>query len=307
MPYPERLGYWPAAAGLVAFTWLELLAPDGTEPRSIAAAALAYSCLTFLGMGIFGVEEWTRRGEAFSVYFGLFARMSVWERRDRDVYLRPPLAGLAAFRPHVTLVAVVAVMIGTVTFDGLQESAFWADVGGAIENGFDSFMSSGLADQLAGGVGMLLCILAVAAFYLLGVAGARTAGTTYSTDSLAAAFAPSLVPIAFVYVAAHYLTFMLFQGQALIPLSSDPLGRGWDLFGTADTVIDYALIGATVTWYCQVALVVAGHCAGLVLAHERALTVFEDPRAAQRSQYWMLAVMIGFTSFALWLLSSANA
>ena len=50
----------------------------------------------------------------------------------------------------------------------------------------------------------------------------------------------------------------------------------------------------------------AGHVAGLVLAHDRALVLYDDPRAALRSQYWMLAVMIGFTSLALWLLSQAN-
>ncbi len=60
----------------------------GTSPRTIAAAALAYSSVTFLGMGIFGVEPWVRRGEAFSVYFGLFARMSPVERRERGPHRR---------------------------------------------------------------------------------------------------------------------------------------------------------------------------------------------------------------------------
>ncbi len=124
---------------------------------------------------------------------------------------------------------------------------------------------------------------------------------------LAGWFAPSLVPIAFVYVAAHYVTFLLFQGQALVSLVSDPLGRGWDLFGTAETAIDYGLIGATATWYVQVAVVVAATVAGLTLAHDRALELYASPHEATRSQYWMLVVMIGFTSLALWLLSQANA
>jgi hypothetical protein len=88
---------------------------------------------------------------------------------------------------------------------------------------------------------------------------------------------------------------------------SDPLGKGWDLFGTRDASINYGLIGATTTWYVQVVLVVLGHAAGLALAHDRALVLYDDPRAATRSQLWMLAVMIGFTSLALWLLSQANA
>ena len=49
-----------------------------------------------------------------------------------------------------------------------------------------------------------------------------------------------------------------------------------------------------------------GHVAGLILAHDRALVVYDDVRDATRSQYWMLAVMVCFTSLGLWLLSAAN-
>jgi hypothetical protein len=106
--------------------------------------------------------------------------------------------------------------------------------------------------------------------------------------------------------AEHYMTQLLFQGQAMAFLGSDPLGRGWNLFGGRDTGIDYGVIGATATWYWQVGFVVTGHVAALVLAHDRALVMYEDARQAVRSQYWMLGVMVGFTSLALWLLSQAN-
>ena len=307
-PYPRSLGYWPAAAGLFAFGWIELIAPDGTAPQSIAAAALAYTSLTFLGMGIFGVEAWCARGEAFGVYFSLFARLSPVERREREIVVRPPLSGLATLHPDVWLVPVLAVMIGIVSYDGFAETATASSVIPEIASFMRSIGASPtLGDELAGGVGMLVACLAVAGFFLLGVAGARRAGGSRSTSALAAAFVPSLVPIALVYVLAHYVTFFLFQGQAMFSLVSDPLGEGWDLFGTVGSTIDYALIGVTVTWYLQVALVVAGHCAALVLAHDRALELYDDARVAARSQYWMLAVMIGFTSFALWLLSQGNA
>lgn len=308
LPYPERLGYWPAVAGLLAFSWLELLAPQGTEPRTLAAATLAYSAVTFLGMGLYGIEPWCEKGEAYGVYFGLFARLSPFERQEQELVLRPPLAGLTLLRPHASLVAVLGVMIGTVTFDGLQETAFWSSVGPRISGFFGNIgMGPTLADELTGGVGMLACVTLIACFYLLGSAGARTVGGGHTTMSLARAFVHSLMPIALVYVMAHYLTFMLFQGQAMIPLSSDPAGRGWDLFGTADYQVDYGLIGATVTWYTQVAFVVAGHVAALALAHDRALGIYADSKLASRSQYWMLSVMVGFTCLALWLLSQANA
>ena len=60
-------------------------------------------------------------------------------------------------------------------------------------------------------------------------------GGDLSAERLRRAFVHSLVPIAMVYVAAHYLTFLLFEGQAIRYLASDPFGQGWDLFGTAST------------------------------------------------------------------------
>jgi hypothetical protein len=115
------------------------------------------------------------------------------------------------------------------------------------------------------------------------------------------------VPIAAVYIFAHYFSFLLFEGQSVIYLASDPFGQGWNLFGTASTGIDYGLISQTGTWYVQVAFVCLGHVAGLVLAHDRALALYDDVKLAVRSQYWMLGVMVGFTSLALWLLAQAAA
>jgi hypothetical protein len=95
------------------------------------------------------------------------------------------------------------------------------------------------------------------------------------------------------------VSFLVFQGQGIFYLASDPRGQGSDLFGTAGTQINYGLIGAETFWYIQVALVVLGHVGALVLAHDRAVAIYEDPRQATRSRYWMLAVMIGVTSLAL--------
>jgi hypothetical protein len=88
-----------------------------------------------------------------------------------------------------------------------------------------------------------------------------------------------------------------YNGQAIADLSSDPLGKGWDLFGAAGSTINYGVVGATTIWYVQVGVLVAGHVCGLVLAHDRALALYGKARAATTSQYWMLAVMVAFTTF----------
>jgi hypothetical protein len=140
----------------------------------------------------------------------------------------------------------------------------------------------------------------------VGIEGAKSVGGGLEAARLRAAVVHTLVPIAIVYAMAHYLTQIVFQGQSIAYLASDPLGEGWNLFGTATWAIDYSVLGQDLTYYLQIAFVVFGHVCGLVLAHDRALALYSKAQEAVRSQYWMLAIMVGFTSLALWLLASIN-
>ena len=316
LQYPERLGHWPAVAGIFAFATLELVASNGDKPENVAIAALVYSAATFVGMALYGVDRWIERGEAFGVYFNLFSRISPVARRGDELGLRRPLAGLAGLQPGPGTVPLLAVMIGSVTFDGVGEAPLWTNMAPDIARFCESLgFSPERSLEAAFLVGLTACVLIVYGFYRLGVAGARSVGGELSAERLGAAFVHSLVPIALAYTAAHYLTLLLFQGQALVRISAPPLGflasnplgeDGVDLFGTAGDAINYGLISATTTWYYQVAFVVAGHVAALILAHDRALAIYDDAKLAVRSQYWMLVVMVGFTSLALWLLAQSN-
>ena len=151
----------------------------------------------------------------------------------------------------------------------------------------------------------LAMVLVVAGLYRIGVQGMRTVAAGHDATELSRRFVHSLVPIALAYVVAHYFSLLIYQGQAMAYLASDPLGDGSDLLGTAARTVDYAIISATGIWYVQVAALVVGHVAGLTLAHDRALVVYDRMRDATRSQYWMLGVMVGFTSLGLWLLSAS--
>ena len=307
LAYPSWLGRWPAAAGIFAFAAMELVASNGDKPENLAIATLIYSALTFIAMALYGVETWIERGEAFSVYFNLFSRLSPIETRDRVVGYRRPLSGLPALEVLPGTVPLLAVMIGSVTFDGAAEAPLWTGIAPDISSFFhDLGLSPQTALEVTFLIGLTAAVLLVYGFYCLGVIGARSVGGGFTASRLAGAFIHSLVPIALAYVAAHYLTLLLIQGQAISFLASDPLGDGADLFGTADTQIDYGVIGATATWYWQVGFVVVGHVTALTLAHDRALAIYDRARLAVRSQYWMLAIMVGFTSLALWLLSQAN-
>ena len=95
-PYPERLGHWPATAGLLAFGWLELIygvGNVGLAPETVAVATMIYTALTLTGMALFGVDAWIERGETFSVYFNMFSRLSSFVVEDRRLMFRRPLTG----------------------------------------------------------------------------------------------------------------------------------------------------------------------------------------------------------------------
>lgn len=305
-PYPEKWGRYPAAFGLLAFTWIELVSGWGDHPARLVTAALLYTCGTLAFQYVYGVETWQRRGESFAVYYNLFSRMSVWETRDGVLGVRAPLAGLPRLDPAAGTVFLVTVMIGTVTFDGLSQGPLWQNLSADIVDALDGVFSTLTAARIASTIGLALGVALVGGFYRLGIEGARSVGGDLTVKRLEQGFIHTLLPIAAVYVAAHYFTFLIFEGQAVNYLASDPFGQGWDLFGTVTSGIDYSIFPQKDTWYVQVAFVVVGHVAALTLAHDRALTLYGDARLAVRSQYWMLGIMVGFTSLALWLLAQAG-
>jgi hypothetical protein len=305
--YPEKLGRWPAAAVLLIFPWIELVGKWDSVPRTLVSAALGYTVITLAAQAVWGTETWTRRGEGFAVYFNFFSRISPFETRDRVVGLRPPLAGLPKLDPVPGTVAVVVIMIGTVTFDGLSQGPLWNDL---LPDLVDFFTGIGFgavgAEKMAGTLGLLFGVGLIGGFYQLGIEGVRSVGGNMTTDYLRKTFIHTLVPIAAVYVLAHYLTYFVYDGQRILYLASDPFGQGWDIFGTAARGVDYSVLSQNGAWYLEVAFVVIGHVAALTLAHDRALKIYGQAKLAVRSQYWMLGVMVGFTSLALWLLVNAG-
>ena len=305
--YPQQLGRWPVVAGLVAFGWLELIYHNHDDPSLLASLSLAYFVLMLAGMALFGIEEWSERGDAFGGYFNMVSRLSLFEVRDRVLYRRRPLSAVAAFPVEPGTVAMVLTTIGVITFDGASNGVLWNSLGPHIRSFFSSLGAGDPAsDELADSVGLLIALAAVSCFFFLGIFGMRSVSRAYGIRELSHRFAHTLIPIAFAYILAHYFSLLVWQGQAIGYLASNPLGTHADLFGTAHWHINYNFIDSTVIWYIQVAALVVGHVSGLVLAHDRALSIYRSPLEAVRSQYWMLAVMVTFTCLGLWLLSAVN-
>jgi hypothetical protein len=279
--YPEAVGVWPGLALLIAFSWIELIWPDAAVPAAIAWLALGYSLLIWVGMALFGRETWLDRGEAFSLAFGVFARLS------------PPSAGRDEAASN-SMTALVLFVLASVMFDGLLATPIWASIDGL-------FPGRRMAIETAGLFAVWLLFLGayVAACATMSV----LSGGWRSPGELARGFAFTLVPIALAYHLAHYLSFLLIQGQYIVPLASDPFGRGWNLFGTAGWRIDIGIVGARFEWHAAVGAIVAGHVWAVWLAHRRALELFPARRPALRSQYVMTALMVGYTIVGLSILA----
>lgn len=303
LEWTGRWGRYPAAGALFAFVALELAHPRPAYPRTLAIAIALYTYWALAGMAVYGREPWTRNGEAFAVVFGLLARIAPFSVRDGSVVVRWPFTGLAGAERTPGTLLVVAVMLGSTSFDGFSRTTTWqdqlADVRADLAG--SSQRMSDLVTTLVNVAGLALFVGAVVVTYLAAVWVARA--LVRAPRSLVPDFVLPLVPIAAAYLVAHYFSLLVIQGQFVVTLVSDPFGKGWDLFGTRSFAPDLAIVSTTTVWYVQVVALVVGHVAGLAIAHDRAVALFEDRRAALRSQYPMLALMVLYTVGGLWVLS----
>lgn len=289
-----RYGVYPATGALLLFTWLELVSPNSGEPRTLAVAALVYTAYALGLMAWAGRNAGLQMGEVFTTYNRLISAIAPF---GRDQVGRPLWRGwlrsLAVLPQWRGLTWFVVVMIGTVSYDGLSSTQWWRDLLGSV--------GGSIWAETLGLVGVSAVI--GAGYWLASWTAVKLSGDENRTaGEVAASFAHTLVPIALAYAFAHYFTLVLFEGQLLISTLSDPFGKGWDLFGTADRAINYWM-SPTAIWYTQVAAIVMGHVSGVVLAHDRALAVFPPVRAV-RSQYAMLVLMVALTTLGLTILSA---
>ncbi len=312
LPYPEALGVWPAVGLLLAVAWTELVFPSPAVPANIAWLALAYSLLTWSGMTVFGSETWIKHGEVFAIFFGLFARFAPTESLihkpsgARGLALRPFGAGLLANTPaSASMVAFVLLVLSSVLYDGLLTTPEWAAAEQQLIDLMPSFGEAGPAIVRTIGL-VAFCVVFLAAY--LAVSGVMSvAARRRSARDMAQQFALTLVPIAIAYHLAHYLAYLLTQGQYIVPLASDPFGYGWNLFGTSGYRVDIAIVGARFAWYAAVTSIVVGHIAAVYLSDVRAHQILGSRPAALRSQVPLTALMVVYTFVSLSILSEPIA
>lgn len=291
--YPERLGHWPAAVGLFAFVWLELVYPYSTELGPVRLWCATYVALMLLGGALFG-NSFYERADPFEVYSTLASKLSVWGRRGTALVVRSPLANLDTVVVRPGLVAVVAVLFGSTAYDSFKDSSVW--VGFIQSTTFPVFALNNLALlTFCVGVGLVFALGCV----LTGV------GEGLNRGELPNRFAHSVVPIILGYIVAHYLSYLVEVGQSTLILASDPLGNGSDLLGTGDLTVSYWLsYHPTLLANIKVLAVVLGHVLGVVAAHDRAVRLLPK-RHQLTGQLPLLLAMVAFTVGGLYLLFAA--
>jgi hypothetical protein len=305
-PVPPWVEVWPALGLYLLFLWMET-AWDGSDvPARIAAAMLLYSALVWAGMVAYGREEWLQHGEAFTRVFGLIARFApirvqLADRRIVALELRPYSVGLLAREPvSRSEMALAITILAAVSFDGFLDTPAWA----ALNDAFATDAPEATALRTAALVAAPLIFLSIYIAFcrLIAWSGAGASGGE-RTARIAGLFVLTLVPIAIAYQVAHYLSFLVTAGQYAIALVSDPFGWGWNLFGTANHLVRPNIVGARMVWLVSLGVIVAGHVAALYLGHLLSMREFADRRAATRSEWPMLVLMVGYTMLSLWIIA----
>ncbi|MBH27258.1 MAG: hypothetical protein CL786_04375 [Chloroflexi bacterium] len=329
--YPPKFGVWPALVLFGLFAWVENVYGGASIPFRISQMIVVYSIITWGGMILFGKDIWLRNGEAFSVAFGFLARFAPAEASEvkskssstfaragsnysfKDEFvpssrsdfssltmlnLRPFASGLLnTGTVSVSQMLFVLVFLATVTFDGFAATLLWIK--------FKGFMQEYLPDLwMISTLGLVSTVLIFVALYLCVCAlVGKASRIDMKVLDVGKAFVYTLIPIALAYHVAHFLLFLLIQGQLIVPLVSDPFGFGWDLFGTANYRLNFQIVSPNSYWLISVISIVIGHIVAVFLGHSTAFSLISKRHYALRSQIPMLVLMVAYTIASLWIIT----
>jgi len=310
VPDLANLSYLPAIVQFAAFAWFELVYPAPDDPYRLALVVAAYWSINLVAMLVVGHARWTATGECFSVFFRIVSQLSIVETvRAADGFrlsLCMPGAKLSSAAPlPLSGVVFVLTSLASVSFDGLMRTFWWLD-----RIGVNPLEFPGRSDVMAANsAGLMLAVVALtAAFFGLVWLGEKISGAPAGFRRAAGLLVWSIAPIALAYHFAHYLTALLVNGQYALVALSDPFSRGWNLFGAAHLHVAAGVVmgpdSAWALWNLQAGAIVAGHVLAVIVAHAFAARLYPDRQAILRSQIPLTILMIGYTVFGLWLLST---
>ncbi|MFB6304351.1 MAG: hypothetical protein ABEH47_04230 [Haloferacaceae archaeon] len=289
-PYPERLGAWPAVAGLLALVWLEVTTPLAADPRLLATVVLGYAALTLAGAAAFGTDRWFGTVDPVARVLRYYGRVAPLTRTEDGLRLRLPGSALAERRlvDGRDEVAFVVALLFVTTYDGFVATGPWATAVRAVVGAGVPPLVAYLGTYLGG------FALALGAYLAAAGAARRWASTYVAPGALAERFAPPLLAIAAGYHLAHNLGTVLTLLPTLAVVAAAPL---------APPAAPPRLLVPDWLTGVRLGLVLVGHLLAVWVAHAVAYDLFPDRLQAVRSQYGVTAVMVAFTMVSLWIVS----
>ncbi len=341
LDWPQKLESWPAVVLFSWFVWAELIWPRSDSPIHLAQMVFIYSGITWLGMWLFGRHQWLQNAEVFSILFSYLGRFAPTEFRVKNISeektndcvnnlecferapfkqrrwgLRPFAVGLLTNKPlSMSACVFVLFMLASVTFDGLMATPLWAGLAKSMiySESLRPFIIAlqdvtGNALAAVASIALVLFFLLFTLVYLIfsslmWIVLPAAQRDNNSIILIARTFVLTLIPIALAYHLAHYLSYLAIVGQYIIPLASDPLGLGWNLFGTSLYLVDISVINAKLVWHISVIAIVIGHVFAVWLGHVMALRQFGNHRVVLKSQVPLLFLMVGYTILSLWIMA----
>lgn len=303
--YPASMGYWPAAIGFLLFAGFLLADIAPTDPNRLALVVAFYVLATCFAVMLFG-RRWIVRAEFVSVMMRSYGRVGLFGRARGRVSVG--LWGWLATTqtaPPLSLAVLFVLLLGTGSFDGLNETFWWINFLGLnpLEFPGRSFVVLPSLIGLIVSNALLIGVFATSLWL-----GAQISNDRRSLPDLFRAFAPSILPIALGYHIAHYLTTFLVDGQYVLQIVDDPLGRGWHLLGLQDFFVTTGFFNrqssVQVIWLTQAGAVVLGHIIAVLMAHRIALRDGATSWGAFAGQFPLALFMIAYTFLGLWLLAT---
>jgi len=297
-----RFGAWPAVLGLAGFSWFLNVSVAPQDPEGLARVMGIYWLAVFV-LAVAEGEDWLDQGEFLTLFFALIARVApLWaERRDGRVarYLGWPGAQIARMTPFSRAeMAFVSLALASLSFDGLSETFFWLGLIGENPLEFTGrsavvrVNTAGLAATWAVTAGLLWAVLAL---------GRRLGGERFAAGPLMLSF----LAIAAGYHIAHHLVTLLGSGQFLILALNDPLFRGDEMLGLPTFFVSFGFLTdpamMSLIYAAQFAAVLGAHLLAVVLVMTRA-----GSSARAVAHLPMTGLMVVYTVFGLWLLSTAR-
>jgi hypothetical protein len=303
--WPKWLGWWVAGILYFALACGELIFNESaTKPSNLALWLLLYFVVSAVAGLLFG-NNWLKRGEVFLVLYYTWGKLGFFRFGN---FGRQGFAGGLAMplEASISRIVFVLLLLVSISFDGLLATPLWSNFQHKLPA---SYSVQSIHYQLvAVGIFLSLALILWILFSLFAVAVTRAGEYKMSYSEALAGLLPSVLPISFGYLLAHYIQYLIINGQLFFPLIGNPVGKdSWPLhlpYPFNDRFEPHIhLLPSAYYWYFAVLIIVIVHIIAVIIAHRHLGSATTNTLRARRSEYPWVVAMVAYTMLSLWLLA----